>query len=604
MPNNDDYVLGNMLQKNGRFAEAIDAYKLEIAEHPNFPWAYHALGDVYLKLEWWDRAVEVYEKAIELNPNFSWSYHNLGDAFLKLERWQKSADAYRCAIALKSDFAWSFCNFGDALTKLKQPDEAIVAYLQAVQLDRDLPGIYVKLGYVLGQTTSDLGAVLAAGKLQVTPEKLDLCLDIVNNLARYHRPQTALMVSNLLLTLFPDYYSVLAQLEELQKEQEKCDRALASARATVTSKPDDCWSYYNLGAVLSNQKYQEEAMEAFFTAIQINPDFPWWFYYNLWEVATEQDKLEKIEILYRKLVRAKPDAFWPYLNVGEALTRRDRIPEAIQFYKTASYNQTVASSIDKSGGKRFAGQDWDLKSIESPDFIIIGSQRCGTTSLYSYLAKHPQILTPIKKEMDFFSWHFDRGIGWYLAHFPQLPEGEQFLTGEASPSYFDCREAPQRLRKKFPQVKLIVLLRNPVDRAISHYYRLVDLNWESRSFDRAIGDEIERLNQNPENIIGEEPGNYIARGIYVEFIENWMGFFHPEQLLVLKSEDFYANPGQTVKEVLEFLELPDYQLPEYQNANPGFYRPVSQSMRNLLRDYFQPYNQQLEEYLRKKFDWE
>jgi hypothetical protein len=191
-----------------------------------------------------------------------------------------------------------------------------------------------------------------------------------------------------------------------------------------------------------------------------------------------------------------------------------------------------------------------------------------------------------------------------LAHFPRVPQGERFLTGEASPSYFDCREAPERLYGAFGQVKLIVLLRNPVDRAISHFYRLAGLNWEYRSFDRAIRDDLERLNRNPEYIIGEEPGNYLARGRYVEFIKNWLAFFPREQLLILQSEDFYAGAAATVKQVLEFLDVPEYQLAEYKNANPGSYRPVSESVRCWLSDYFKPYNQQLEEYLGRKFEWD
>jgi hypothetical protein len=254
-------------------------------------------------------------------------------------------------------------------------------------------------------------------------------------------------------------------------------------------------------------------------------------------------------------------------------------------------------------GKMPVIQNRNLKPVKVPNFIIIGCQRCGTTSLYTYLAQHPQILTPIKKEMDFFSWHFDRGIDWYLAHFPPMPPGEQFLTGEASPSYFDSREAPERLYSLFPEAKLIVLLRNPVDRAISQFYRLTGLNWEARSLDRVISDEIERLNQNPEYIIGEEPGNYLARGRYIEFIKKWRAFFPREQLLILKSEDFYAGAAATVKQVLEFLDLPEYQLSEYQNANPGSYPPVNQSIRDWLRDYFRPYNQQLEEYLSTNFNW-
>jgi tetratricopeptide (TPR) repeat protein len=483
-----------------------------------------------------------------------------------------------------------------------------------------LPGIYEKLGYALRQTESDLNLVLEQSQLQITPENWQFYLQLGENLAKYDRPKSAIIFYQALLTARSSCGNVSAELEELLQQQEKCvsvaleeDRALASSRATVAQKPDDCWSYYNLGAVLSHQKYWEEAAAAFFQAIEINPDLPWWFYYNLWEVFVRQNKLDEVENLCREVVAAKPEAFWPYLNLGEALTRQGKIAEAIDFYRTVSYKQSLASLISKRTGKMPVPQEdtgkmpviqnRNLKAVKVPNFIIIGCQRCGTTSLYTYLAQHPQILTPIKKEMDFFSWHFERGIDWYLAHFPPMPPGEQFLTGEASPSYFDSREAPERLYSLFPEAKLIVLLRNPVDRAISQFYRLTDLNWEARSLDRVISDEIERLNQNPEYIIGEEPGNYLARGRYIEFIKNWRTFFPREQLLILKSEDFYAGAATTVKQVLEFLDLPEYQLSEYQNANPGSYQPVNKSIRDWLRDYFLPYNQQLEEYLSTNFNW-
>ncbi|MEG4912989.1 tetratricopeptide repeat protein [Microcoleus sp. B7-D4] len=631
---NDYHNLGNSLQESGRFNEAVAVYKQAIELNPNFSWSYHSLGDVLLKLEKWEEAVAAYKNAVELNPDFSWSYHNLGDALLKLRRWEEAAAAYRCEIALNSDFAWSFCNLGDALTQLKQWDEAIAAYLKAIEIDGDLPGIYEKLGYALGQTESDLNLVLEQSQLQITRENWEFYLHLGENLAKYDRPKSAIIFYQALLTAMPNYGNVSAKLEELLQQQEKCNSALASSRATVAQKPDDCWSYYNLGAVLSHQKYWEEAAAAFFQAIEINPDLPWWFYYNLWEVFVRQNKLDEVENLCREVVAAKPEAFWPYLNLGEALTRQGKIAEAIDFYRTVSYKQSLASLISKRTGKMPVPQadtgkmpvpqadtgilpvpqadtgilpvpqNWNLKAVKVPNFIIIGSQRCGTTSLYTYLAQHPRILTPIKKEMDFFSWHFDRGIDWYLAHFPPMPSGEEFVTGEASPSYFDCREAPERLYSLFPEAKLIVLLRNPVDRAISQFYRLTDLNWEARSLDRVISDEVERLNQNPEYIIGEEPGNYLARGRYIEFIKNWRTFFPQEQLLILKSEDFYAGAATTVKQVLEFLDLPEYQLSEYQNANPGSYQPVNESVRDWLSDYFRPYNQELEEYLGREFDWE
>ena len=134
----------------------------------------------------------------------------------------------------------------------------------------------------------------------------------------------------------------------------------------------------------------------------------------------------------------------------------------------------------------------------------------------------------------------------------------------------------------------------------NEYHNFGNSLQESGKFD----DEIARLSQNPEYIIGEEPGNYLARDRYIEFIKNWLDFFPKEQLLILKSEDFYADAAATVQQVLGFLELPEYQLSEYQNANPGVYQRVDESVRDCLSDYFKPYNQELEEYLGRRFDWE
>ncbi|MEG4168348.1 tetratricopeptide repeat protein, partial [Microcoleus sp. S13_D1] len=348
---NDYHNQGNSLQESGLFNEAVAAYKKAIELNPNFSWSYHSVGDVLLKLEKWEEAVAAYKKAVELNPDFSWSYHNLGDALLKLRQWEEAAAAYRCEIALNSDFAWSFCNLGDALTKLKQWDEAIATYLKAIEIDGDLPGIYEKLGYALGQTESDLKLVLEQYQLQIPPENWEFYLQLGENLAKYDRPKSAIIIYQSLLTAMPSCGNVSAKLEELLQQQEKCNSALASSRATIVQKPDDCWSYYNLGAVMSHQKYWEEAAAAFFQAIEINPDLPWWFYYNLWEVFVRQDKLDEVENFCRQVVAAKPEAFWPYLNLGEALTRQGKIAEAISCYQTVSFKQSFASIISKRTGK-------------------------------------------------------------------------------------------------------------------------------------------------------------------------------------------------------------------------------------------------------------
>jgi len=247
-----------------------------------------------------------------------------------------------------------------------------------------------------------------------------------------------------------------------------------------------------------------------------------------------------------------------------------------------------------------------------PDFIIIGGQRCGTTSLYSYLIEHPLIAPAAEKELHFFDLNFDKGVEWYESQFTPASQ-PQVLTGEASPYYIFHPLVPQRLHQLYPQVKPIALLRDPVDRAISHYYHEVRLGFESLTLEEAIASEAARLEGEAAKIIADpnyhsfnhRHYSYLSRGIYIQQLRHWMQYFPREQFLILKSEDFYANPAAIVSQVFQFLNLPIYQQGQYSKYNRGDY-PVSsldKHLRQMLEKYFQPYNQQLASYLGRTF-WE
>src|SRR5215208_8528317 len=117
-----------------------------------------------------------------------------------------------------------------------------------------------------------------------------------------------------------------------------------------------------------------------------------------------------------------------------------------------------------------------------PDFLILGAQKAGTTALYAYLRWHPQITGPSFKEVSFFDRHYARGERWYRAH---LPMRRSSIVGEASPSYLFHPLAPERVAQMLPNARLVALLRNPVDRAFSHYQHEVALGREPLSFEAA-----------------------------------------------------------------------------------------------------------------------
>ena len=203
------------------------------------------------------------------------------------------------------------------------------------------------------------------------------------------------------------------------------------------------------------------------------------------------------------------------------------------------------------------------------------------------------------------------GIDWYSSHFPPTVENPRFLTGEASPTYLLDLDTIPRVWQHFPKVKLLVIFRNPVDRAISQYYD--HYNWlgrEKRSLEEAIASEIEVLNHldDPTSIGIHSPfwktqKGHLWRGLYVYFIEKWLDVFPREQFLILKSEDLYTHPQPTMERVFQFLELPSHTLQNYQQYTAGSYSNIHPDIRDQISDFFKPHNQRLAEVLGDEFNW-
>jgi hypothetical protein len=260
-----------------------------------------------------------------------------------------------------------------------------------------------------------------------------------------------------------------------------------------------------------------------------------------------------------------------------------------------------------------------------PDFLIIGAQRGGTTSLFHYLESHPCIKPAVNKDLHFFDRKYHKGLLWYRGHFPTRIEQyyakeirkHAFVTGEASPSYLFHPYALKRVAQAVPNVKLIILLRNPVSRAYSQYNHAVELGHETLSFEEAIQDEEERTTREWEKIEQDEHyyseefkhRSYLSKGRYVEQLQAWMGLFPREQFLILKSEELYANPAATFKRVLAFLEITEIELkPEQQDFklynNNIYSSKMDPAMRKRLVEYFEPHNARLYELLGIDFGWD
>jgi hypothetical protein len=249
-----------------------------------------------------------------------------------------------------------------------------------------------------------------------------------------------------------------------------------------------------------------------------------------------------------------------------------------------------------------------------PDFVIIGAQKGGTTYFYHRLSQHPYVEPAVKKELHFFNDLFDEGVEWYRRCFPRprLKDGRTTITGEATPSYLSHPHAAKRMAEVIPHARLIALLRNPVDRAYSHYQMAVRRGFEHLNFEEAIEAEEARLRSEREEVLEDEHHvsfnlerfSYLSRGVYVDQLVRLSEFFDREQMLVLKSEDFFERPRDTFKLVLNFLDLPNWELETWRRDKKSKYeQKMDPSTRRRLEEYFAPHNRRLYDFLGVDFGW-
>lgn len=198
-----------------------------------------------------------------------------------------------------------------------------------------------------------------------------------------------------------------------------------------------------------------------------------------------------------------------------------------------SYAETRPSRVDANAN----GSAWCTR--HGPNFLVIGAQRCGTTLIHRLLEAHPEVYVPRhRKEVHFFDDHYDRGEGWYRGFFPYDRDGLTAI-GEVSPSYLADPRVPDRIRAFDPHLRLIVLLRDPIERLWSAYHHLQRVNGVARSFTEFIRDDADAL----------------ERGRYAEQLSRYVDRFPRDQLLVVVLEELLRDPDTQLLRVQRFLEL-------------------------------------------------
>jgi hypothetical protein len=255
-----------------------------------------------------------------------------------------------------------------------------------------------------------------------------------------------------------------------------------------------------------------------------------------------------------------------------------------------------------------------------PSFLIVGAQRCGTTSLHRAIARHPGVVPPAMfKGVHYFDVKYGEGLDWYRGHFPvalaarlsRAGGGAGPITGEASPYYMFHPAVPERIARDLPDAKLIVMLRDPVERAYSAYTHEFARGYEAETFVRALDLEDDRLAGEEERLLADptylshahQHQAYTRRGHYADQLLRLRRFFPAERIHVLDSARFFARPEEEYERVLGFLGLPSFRPAQFERANGRARSDLAPHLRERLQAHFQPHDERLADLLGAVPSW-
>jgi hypothetical protein len=250
-----------------------------------------------------------------------------------------------------------------------------------------------------------------------------------------------------------------------------------------------------------------------------------------------------------------------------------------------------------------------------PNCYIVGAQKAGTSSLYHYLIQHPLIHKSYLKEVHYFDGglnpeidNYKRNLNWYKAHF-SIKKNKNAINIDATPFYLFHPQVPKRIASLTPEAKIIILLRNPVHRAISHYYHVKRHGFETLPITEAFEMESLRLahayQTKDYKDINFRLYSYKARGLYLDQIKRYHQVFNKNQTLIIDSNDLFLNTEKTINTVFKFLNLPIVKIPDLQSKNVGKNKQhIDAEFIHQLYHYYAEHNEQLFDYLGKRFNWQ
>lgn len=265
--------------------------------------------------------------------------------------------------------------------------------------------------------------------------------------------------------------------------------------------------------------------------------------------------------------------------------------------------------------RRVSGITSPIRTL--PDFIIIGAKRCGTTSLYHYLGLHPSIKRSSHDHLGFFDDNYHLGMQFYRSFFPTIFEKKtclkktgKFLTYDVTSSYIQDAKNAERIHNVFPEIKLIAILRNPVDRAYSEYNLHCSTDPKMNDFEFYVDREIKEIEDNEKNNTSSDLNpfasgkkNYLRKGFYFEQLDPWFDLFPKENIHIISTEHLGERPNDVMKSIFGFLDVDYYQINTEKKHEKGNYKKMNDNTRERLQKFFASKNKKLYDLIGIDLGW-
>lgn len=365
----------------------------------------------------------------------------------------------------------------------------------------------------------------------------------------------------------------LQKAKELANQQ-KWNKAIFHYKSAIEREPKLYDAYLDLGDCLRYNDNLDLAIKVYHKLVELKSDY--WQVYSRFERLVEEPNISKdqlntiVEIIKKSLVD-NPDHPQNRTTLIYALSSLGKKEEAEAICKKTTYSNNLKLRPD------FIQNHWQKDKLGKPNFMIIGFMKCGTTALYDYISQHRNFLPACQKEIMFFNNEklFNLGVDWYKSNFLHIPDNCDYITGEASTLYVQYPEVAKKVKFFFPKIKIIILIRNPVHRAISHYYFMKELGYQIPPLEQLVDESIEEI-QNIDNISNCMDGKLgiVKSSLYAYYIEQWLQFFDQNQILIVNTEDLLSNTNITVNKVFDFLQMPNIDIVPTTKKNVGKYQKL------------------------------